>query len=338
MVEFIEIVEFVFSNPNCRNKDIISFLIDSTLKKERKQSLERNINRKLTKLKNNKTIVFNPILKHPHYKINPHIKDINKDWRLQIKEGEKKAIKLLLKAKKQEKQFEKSVDFSLAKESELRKRIMENISFSFKFKNEKLNKGIVFEKETKELQENLVYSLIRNGFLFSPETWKMLNNLDFLNFEFIIKSNLSKDAKIFDLYNELKENFRNKGRIFHSFYAPFNRVNSIELPKEKNNEIEDIFHEKAFYYDKFEEKRLIEKKNKIENELRVILNSGSKLLKIIRQLEIEAFDSEKFGDLNEFFDKIKDLDSINTYNEILGDLMNFKNIFIDLIKKIEIKE
>ena len=95
MVEYIEIVEFVFSNPNCRNKDIMSFLIDSILKKERKQSLERNINRKLTKLKNNKTIVFNPILKHPHYKINPHIKDINKDWRLQIKEGEKKSNKIV---------------------------------------------------------------------------------------------------------------------------------------------------------------------------------------------------------------------------------------------------
>lgn len=90
--------------------------------KERKQSLERNINRKLKKLKKDETIVFNPELKQPHYKINPYIKDINKDWRLQIKEGEKKAIKLLHKAKNQEKQFEKSVDFSLAKELELKKK------------------------------------------------------------------------------------------------------------------------------------------------------------------------------------------------------------------------
>lgn len=316
----------------------MSFLIDSFLKKERKQSLERIINRKLTKLKNDKIIVFNPKLKQPHYKINPYIKDINKDWRLQIKEGEKKAIKLLHKAKKQEKQFEKSVDFSLAKEFELKKRIMENINFSFKFKNEVLNKGIVFEKETKELQENLVYSLIRNGFLFSPETWKMSNNLEYLNFEFIIKSNLSKDTKIFGLYNELKEDFRNKGIIFHSFYAPFNRVNAIELPKEISNEIEDIFHEKAFYYDKFEENRLIEKKYKIKNEIRAILNSGSKLLKIIKELEIEAFNNEKIGDLNDFFDKIKDFDFINTYDEILGDLKNFNNFFITLIKKIKINE
>jgi len=105
LVEYIEIVEFVSSNPNCRNKDIMSFLIDSSLNKERKQSLERIINRKLSKLKNDKTIVFNPELKQPHYKINPYIKDINKDWRLQIKEGEKKAIKLLHKAKNQEKQY-----------------------------------------------------------------------------------------------------------------------------------------------------------------------------------------------------------------------------------------
>lgn len=314
----------------------MSFLIDSLLNKERKHSLERIINRKLTKLKNDKIIVFNPELKQPHYKINPYIKDIYKDWSLQIKEGEKKAIKLLRNAKKQEKQFEKSIDFSLAKEFELRKRIMENINFSFKFKDEVLNKGIVFEKETKQLQENLVYSLIRNGFLFSPETWKMSNNLDYLDFEVIIKSNLSKDTKIFDLYNELKEDFRNKSIIFHSFYAPFNRVNVIELPKEKSNEIEDTFHEKAFYYDKFEENRLIEKKNKIENEIRAIFNSGSKLLKVIKELETEDFDSEKISDIEGFFDKIKNLNCSN--NEILGDLKNYNNFLINLIKRIKINE
>ncbi len=218
------------------------------------------------------------------YNINPFIKTWDKDPDLQIKERKEKAIKLLRNVKEKEELLKKSIDVSINKEFELRRRVMEILNFSFKFKDKKLNQGIVFDKETKQLLEDLIYSLIRNCYLFAPETWKLSKELDYLDFEFNIKANLSKDPEIFNVYNDLKKEFMEKSIIFHSIYAPFNRDNILEIPNAKSNEIETFFHEKAFYYEKFEKNRLIENKDEIEKELKKILDSSSELLKIVKDL------------------------------------------------------
>ncbi len=269
------------------------------------------------------------------YSINPYIKTWDKDPDLQIKEGKEKAIELLRNAKKKEELFNKSINVSINKENELKGRVLRNSNFSFKFKNKKLNQGIVFTKETMQLQEDLIYSIIRNGFLFAPETWKLIKALNNLDFEFNIKANLSKDPEIYNIYNSLREDFMEKGVVFHSIFAPFNRRNILKIPKVKKDEIETFFHEMAFYYDKFEKDRLIETKDQIEKELTKILDSCSELLKAFKDLKLGDLDYSNFEFLRKFFIKNKQLKSFNSYNDIFENFKKLNFILKNFIEKIK---
>lgn len=277
-------------------------------------------------------------VKTKKYSINPFIKTWDKDPDLQIKEGKEKAIKLLRAAKKNEEHFDKSITVSINREFELRRRVMRNSDFSFNFRNKNLNQGCVFDEETMHLQEDLVYSLIRNCFLFAPETWKLIKGLKYIDFEFNIKANLSKDPEIFNIYNDLREVFMEHGVVFHSISAPFNISNILEIPKEKKDKIETFFHKNAFYYDKFERNRLIENKKKIEQELHKILISSSELLKIIKDLELVDLDYKSFEILRKFFITNDRLKNFSTNNDIL-EIFKILNIILKNFKeKITINE
>jgi len=228
-----KIVKFVFNNPGCRNKEIMKFFI-SKRKNVALKTIETNINRKLSKLKESSVIKNKSDLKQqPRYYINPLIKDINKDWYLQIKDGTQKKST-----------HEKLLEISLFKEAELRTRIYSKPEITTILKGfGELNAEVFTSNEANTFLSNIFYSFLREVIIFNPELWEKLIKPAHFNFKFAIICNLEKDPKIFPLINELKEIYKKFGYIPHNINSPFHREEKIDL----NNKIEKEYYMKAVY-------------------------------------------------------------------------------------------
>jgi len=272
------------------------------------------------------------------YNINPYIKTWDKDPDFQIKEGKEKAIELLCKTKEKEEKLKFFTDFALNKEQDLRLRVMKNTQFSFDFKNNNLNKDVVFRKDTQEFLNNLVFSLIREVIIMNPETWKIFNKIEDFNFEFNIKCILDKDQGINELINQLKDEYIKIGRIPHSILTPFTREKIIELSFKKQSDIEEFFYKEALY-DEYLKKREKERNEVFFKEFINFYNSlAPEYLELIKDLEIEKFDKERLSKIKEFFKKINPINLTESNSDIRENFIDIKNLLKDLLKKIKESE
>lgn len=267
MNEEKKIVKFVFNNPGCRNKEIMKFFI-SKRKNVALKTIETKINRKLSKLKESSVIIFNSDLKQqPRYCINPLIKDINKDWCLQIKDGTHKKST-----------HEKLLEKSFFKEAELRTRIYKpEITTILKGFGE-LNAEVFTSNEANTFLSNIFYSFLREVIIFNPELWEKLIKPAHFNFKFAIKCNFEKDPEIFNLINDLKEIYKKIGYIPHNINSPFHREEKIDL----NNKIEKEYYVKAVYEEtirKITEEKVKTISKEIEDGSVTFLKSLKPLLK-----------------------------------------------------------
>ena len=316
MDEYEKIVEFVFNNSDCRNKDVMDIFLSSLLSETENNTIEGRINRKLRKLKNQKIIIYDPHLKRPRYRVNPAIKDITKEWKQQITESDLKVEVLL----KKEENYANSI---IGIEKELKKRILDRTKISILFKDEEINRDMVFQEGTKRFFDEIAFSLI-NGIIESPETWKPLN-IPF-NFECKIESDLKEDPIIFTLINKLRDEFKKAGRIFKNWFSFFNKDVVIELSKENIGDIKDMgeqYYQDTFYKVKYIKKKDQREKKELQKEIlkshnyfperleieKLSLEENDKLEKIIKDFK-GVVSNKSTKSPKEMTDLYKDLNKI----------------------------
>lgn len=283
------------------------------------KTVEARINRKLSSLKKAKVIVFDSGLKLPYYETNPYIKDINKDWSLQIEEGEEK-----------KEEHDKLVEISLFREAELRTRIFSKPEITTILKGfGELNAEVFTSNEANSFLSDVFYSFLREFVIFNPELWQKLIKPAHFNFKFAIVCNFEKDPAIFNLINELKEIYKILGYIPHNLNAPFHKKETVKLKSEIDEHYNNAISDEVI-------RNLAKKKvEKINDNFKTTLLDYFK--KIIKKIAEDLFN------LNEFDDFINNIENIDKYRcptieerkefseRILG---NIKNMMEKLEKTI----
>lgn len=253
------------------------------------KTVEARINRKLCNLKKAKVIVFDSDLKLPYYETNPHIKDINKDWSLQIEEGEEK-----------KEEHDKLLEISLFREAELRTRIYSKPEITTILKGfGELNAEVFTSNEANSFLSDVFYSFLRESVILNPELWQKLIKPAHFNFKFAIVCNWEKDPEIFNLINELKEIYKKLGYIPHNINSPFHKKETLKLKNEIDKHYNNAVSDEVI-------RNLTKKKiEKIDDNFKTTVISD--LRNIIKKIP------EDLLNLNEFDDFINNIQNIDKY-------------------------
>ena len=160
------------------------------------------------------------------YKVNPYIRDYSGNYKQQIKENKK------------------LLEDSLFKETELRDRIYSKPEITTILKGfGELNDEVFISNEPYLFFGDIFYSFLREGIIFNPDLWEKLIKPAHFNFCFAIKCNWEKDPQIFNIINELKEDYKKLGYIPHNINSPFHKKETVklkdEIDKHYNNAISD---------------------------------------------------------------------------------------------------
>ncbi len=312
-----EILEFISKSEKCKFTDITTN--KRLLDRRSKSTLEKRI----TILRESEILKK----KEGIYRVNNYIRDYSKDYKQQIKEGEKK-----------ETDHKKLLEISYFKEKELRDRITNSETTNVMKDFGELTNEIFISNEDNLFLANVFYSFLREEIIFNPGLWTKLIKPAHFNFKFKIVCNWEKDQQIFILINELKEIYKKIGFIPHNINSPFHRKEEAKL----NNTNDEIYYKNNVYEEtirllteektKEREKSIIEFRDDLKLDFRQIINNSQKVIKNIDDPSI----SKATNMLDTLEDIIQDSDNneLSTRKEIENTSQKFKNLFGDLKKII----
>lgn len=200
----IDIVFYLFNNPNKTNTEI-------TEEMRRLGHKRPTIQTHIVKLRKARYIIRR---EDKLYKINPYIKDPDKDMSQQINYG------ILSDRVEQSK-----LNYTTYLEIELYRRLTSITSFDYKyvFKPEKDFQKIRFSNATISLLGKLLYSLIRNVFILNRDTWFLTKDVIY-DFFVGFYGEWSNDPMIFEIIKKLRKQYYDLG------YIPINNESPFTLP------------------------------------------------------------------------------------------------------------